>query len=248
MWSSRALVARAARPLPNELEPLVVWDVGLGAAANAMAAILAVEASQDLRQRRPLTLVSFENDLDSLELALDHPGGSSICATRPRGRCCAITAGPTAAANIDWLLLCGDFALRKFEAPPPDIIFFDPFSFKTDSCRCGPCRRFANWPGCAAINRRSSLPTPIPPVCAPPCWLPASMLPRAAARAQKAKRPSACRRARPLNAHGHELLGQNGWTEWRRSDAQAPFGSLADDASWHDAVIQHPQFARPGID
>src|SRR5207244_12459820 len=53
-------------------EPLVIWDVGLGAAANAMAAILAVEsAPQPLRS---MTLVSFENDLDSLQLALANIG------------------------------------------------------------------------------------------------------------------------------------------------------------------------------
>ncbi|MFL6575144.1 MAG: tRNA guanosine(34) transglycosylase Tgt, partial [Povalibacter sp.] len=55
-----------------DVHPLVVWDVGLGAAANAMATIQAVEAMcSDERQRR-LVLVSFENDLDSLKLAMRH--------------------------------------------------------------------------------------------------------------------------------------------------------------------------------
>ena len=50
--------------------PLIVWDVGLGAAANAMAAIRCYE----LRRRQAALfvrcrLVSFENDLDSLRLA-----------------------------------------------------------------------------------------------------------------------------------------------------------------------------------
>ena len=42
--------------------------------------------------------------------------------------------------------------------------------------------------------------------------------------------------------HGHELLGADWLVKWRRSDAQAPFGSSADDASWYDAVSGHPQF------
>ena len=44
--------------------------------------------------------------------------------------------------------------------------------------------------------------------------------------------------------HGHQLLGAEWLDKWRRSDAQTPCGSLADEASWHDAVIQHPQFVR----
>jgi len=39
------------------------------------------------------------------------------------------------------------------------------------------------------------------------------------------------------------LLGQEWLAKWQRSDAQVPFGSRADDASWRDAVLRHPQFA-----
>jgi len=42
--------------------------------------------------------------------------------------------------------------------------------------------------------------------------------------------------------HQHELLGAEWLAKWRRSDAQAPFGSLAEDASWYEAVCGHPQF------
>jgi hypothetical protein len=31
--------------------------------------------------------------------------------------------------------------------------------------------------------------------------------------------------------------------KWRRSDAQAPHGSLPGDSSWLEAVSRHPQFA-----
>jgi queuine tRNA-ribosyltransferase len=53
-------------------EPLVVWDVGLGAAANAMAAIHCYEREATAGPVRPLRIISFENDLDSLKLALLH--------------------------------------------------------------------------------------------------------------------------------------------------------------------------------
>ena len=50
-------------------EPLILWDVGLGAAANAMAAI---ESYENAEPRRRLQIISFENDLDSLRLAAAH--------------------------------------------------------------------------------------------------------------------------------------------------------------------------------
>lgn len=46
---------------------LVVWDVGLGAAHNAMALVRAVEAAG-----ATVELVSFEHDLDAMRLALSH--------------------------------------------------------------------------------------------------------------------------------------------------------------------------------
>jgi queuine tRNA-ribosyltransferase len=42
--------------------------------------------------------------------------------------------------------------------------------------------------------------------------------------------------------HTHELLGAEWLAKWRRSDAKAPFGSLATETSWLEAVSEHPQF------
>jgi len=64
--SEEGLDAKAA------VEPLVIWDVGLGAAANAMAAILCYEAQAVASPVRPMHLISFENDLDPLRLAFQH--------------------------------------------------------------------------------------------------------------------------------------------------------------------------------
>ena len=52
--------------------PLVIWDVGLGAAANAMSAILCYEAQATAGPVRPMHVISFENDLDPLKLAFMH--------------------------------------------------------------------------------------------------------------------------------------------------------------------------------
>src|SRR5476651_1766444 len=65
-------VRLSASENPESAAPLVIWDVGLGAAANAMAAILCYEEQAANDPVRPLKIISFENDLDSLRLAFRH--------------------------------------------------------------------------------------------------------------------------------------------------------------------------------
>ena len=114
---------------------LVIWDVGLGAASNAMAALHCFEqvhAAHGPAALRPLRLVSFECDLDPLKLAvkfashfphLRHGAPHAILET---GR------WTHASGRMQWELLKGDF-LGVFEsAAVPDFIFYDPFSAKTD--------------------------------------------------------------------------------------------------------------------
>jgi len=122
----------AERLRESTSKPLVVWDVGLGAAHNAMAAIQCCEASGNLEQR-PLMLVSFEHDVAALRLALRSPRQF------PHLQCAApnhlLRYGKWGSARVPlvWTLLEGDFRSRLTEAPPPDCIFYDPFSAKTDT-------------------------------------------------------------------------------------------------------------------
>lgn len=124
---------------PATAEPLVIWDVGLGAAANAMAAIRCYEeatagaAAGGGSGLRGLRIVSFESDLDPLRLALRnhrhfpylrHGGPAALLATggwRSRTH-----------AGLEWLLLAGDFAETMTRAPhAPDLVFYDLFSGST---------------------------------------------------------------------------------------------------------------------
>ncbi|MCX6857272.1 MAG: tRNA guanosine(34) transglycosylase Tgt [Verrucomicrobia bacterium] len=52
--------------------PLIVWDLGLGAAAAALALILAYEKIAEEGPVRPMQIVSFCTDVSSLRLALSH--------------------------------------------------------------------------------------------------------------------------------------------------------------------------------
>jgi queuine tRNA-ribosyltransferase len=53
-------------------EPLIVWDIGLGAGAAAISVILAYEAAAQKQSVRPMHIISIANDLDALKLALSH--------------------------------------------------------------------------------------------------------------------------------------------------------------------------------
>ncbi|TDU67226.1 queuine tRNA-ribosyltransferase [Prosthecobacter fusiformis] len=75
-WTEDAHLATHLR-LPagesaEESMPLIVWDIGLGAGAAAIAAILTYEMEADKGPVRPMHIVSLTNDLSPLRLALSH--------------------------------------------------------------------------------------------------------------------------------------------------------------------------------
>ncbi len=123
----------AERVCLTKTNPLVIWDVGLGAAANAMAAIRCYEEQAALGPVRPMHIVSFENDLDSLRLALRHDDKFSYL--RHGGPAGILRRGQWQSkrdAGLSWQLVAGDFLETVAGAPaPPDLIFYDMFSSKT---------------------------------------------------------------------------------------------------------------------
>ncbi len=131
--------ARLAERLPVAAEendpPLVIWDVGLGAAANAMAAINVYESAAATGPVRPLRIVSFENDLDSLRLAFRHD--DKFPYLRHGGPAGILKSGRWLSrqhAGLSWALMPGDFlALIDQTREPPDLIFYDLFSSKNNA-------------------------------------------------------------------------------------------------------------------
>lgn len=115
---------------------LVLWDVGLGVAHNAMAAIRCAEEFWQQAEDNVSTLeiVSFENDLDALKLGIGHVvwfphlkhAGPHMLYKNSHWR--------SRDERVTWDLKYSDFAEElKNPLPLPDIIFFDPFSIKSDS-------------------------------------------------------------------------------------------------------------------
>ena len=110
---------------------VVVFDVGLGAAANALAAVKCHQGR--LRRGIPtptMRLISFENQPSAARFALDeaqtlgYPAGyeEALEALLERGK----TELP---GGLRWELRVGDFTQLVAEEPArADLIFFDPFS------------------------------------------------------------------------------------------------------------------------
>ena len=133
--SERLYVAqsRLAERLLQPGPALVLFDVGLGAAGNAMAAVRAARAAPP--GSRPLVLVSFERELGALSLACSDDGSRRL----------GWSAGETAAARalldggrheepgLSWQLRLGE-ALDRLDAEPlrADVVYWDPFSPKVN--------------------------------------------------------------------------------------------------------------------
>lgn len=114
---------------------LVLFDVGLGAGANALAAIT---CHGQLRRRggpvRPLRLISFENDLSPLRFALAHAAQLGYLLGHEQPLEALLKEGCWKGdGDVEWELRLGDFpALIEEEPRRAEMVFFDPFSPRTN--------------------------------------------------------------------------------------------------------------------
>ncbi len=120
-WIERALAGE---------RPLRVWDVGLGAAHNAMALIRALDG-ENAQVHSEVELVSFEQDLDAFRLALANT--KPFAHLRHPAPHVLEKHGVFTRERLRWQLVEGDFLATFTTQPPPDVIFFDPFSAKVDT-------------------------------------------------------------------------------------------------------------------
>lgn len=134
--SERLYIAQSGLRERLQSEPrtaLTLWDVGLGAASNAMAAIHAYETlAKSGAPLAALHIVSFENDLDALRLALRHPGHFAHLRHPAPHDLLKSGRWMSKHGELIWTLYEGDFLQHLGTAPSPALIFFDPFSYKTD--------------------------------------------------------------------------------------------------------------------
>jgi queuine tRNA-ribosyltransferase len=120
----------------DPMREFVIWDVGLGAATNAMALISAFEReweTVEVGARPRVKLISFENDLDSLRLSMKHPHRFEYLKHGAPFHLLEKGVWKSKCESFEWTLLEGDFMVRLTEAPAPDLIWFDMFSAKVEA-------------------------------------------------------------------------------------------------------------------
>jgi len=107
--------------------PLVVFDVGLGAGSNALAA--RAESERAPAGAALVELVSFERDLGALALALDHGSAFALEGEKAEAARALLACGRHESARTRWRLERGDIleSLAR-EKSRADIVFWDPFS------------------------------------------------------------------------------------------------------------------------
>lgn len=112
--------------------PLVIYDVGLGGGANAIAAL---NFQKDLGSQRPIELVSFENDFSLLTFALSNAEKLSYLAGYEEALNTLRNKNFVAQNKWSWKLIDGDLkeTIRTPNLPPPEIIFYDVYSPQIDA-------------------------------------------------------------------------------------------------------------------
>ncbi len=106
----------------RSVSPLVIYDVGLGIAANSLAAIEALAESSG----RTVEIYSFERHPKALEQALHSPERFEFLRPHVDKLNILLGSGVWSSAEVSWRLLAGDFRAVDLSAlPAADLVYFD---------------------------------------------------------------------------------------------------------------------------
>ena len=233
----------AERARAAEESALVIWDIGLGAATNAMAAILCHEAQASASPVRPMRIVSFENDLDSLRLALRH--NREFIWLRHPGPAAILADGHWQSRQdpgLSWTLVRGDFPATITAAPaPPDLIFFDMFSSNSAADQWTLAAFRPLFAACG--NRAAELFTYTCSTAIRAALLAAGFhIARGSGIGEKRETTVALTPA-ALSDCQHELFGPQWLERWNRSHTKFPSDIPGEQhAAFAEAILGHPQF------
>ncbi len=242
------LAERLLRRTPDDTEPFVVWDVGLGAASNAMAALACAErelATHGAHALRPLHIVSFECDLDPLTLAARHASHFPHLRHRAPHALLRDHRWTHPDGVITWTLHHGDFLAHLETSPAPDLVFYDPFSAKTDTglWTTEVFARLHQHAGARPAELYTySAATSVRVALLRAGWFVAEGV----GTGPKASTTVAFTRIDETTTPPHpaRLLGPDFLTRWRRSHSQFPASLPEQDRpAFARAIETHPQFA-----
>lgn len=125
--------ARLAARLAEGGPPLVLFDIGLGAAANALAALRCARAAPTGSRR--LLVFSFERDLGALALAASVDGAARLqwSAADRAAAVALLEHGAYDEPPFGWRLLAGEALDALARVPQPaDVVFWDPWSKRSN--------------------------------------------------------------------------------------------------------------------
>ena len=225
--------------------PLVLWDVGLGAGANAMAAVRCYEQAAATRRVRALEIVSFDADLDSLRLAFAHRHHFTYLRHGAPAAILGSGSWRSSRGGLSWRLVEGDFfETLAQDLPLPDLVFYDLFSARThaEAWTLASFRRLFE----AFGARDAELFTYTASTAARVAMLGAGFL-VATGRATDDKPESTIaftpRALSDGDAGRHTLLGADWLERWKRSGARYPSDlPEAERGGFEAAILRHPQF------
>jgi tRNA U34 5-methylaminomethyl-2-thiouridine-forming methyltransferase MnmC len=101
----------------------VLYDIGMGTAANALALI------EKWGDEKPLRIVSFEKYPESLEMALGMESDFPFLKPWKSDLRTLLDSKQIQRGNIEWNLVSDDFVSADFETlPKPDLVYFDFYS------------------------------------------------------------------------------------------------------------------------
>ncbi len=145
--------------------PLVLFDVGLGAGSNALAAVRAARALPG--RHRALQVLSFERDTAALAFAVTQEGAARLeyGADDVRAARGLLATGTHEEPGITWRLVAGD-ARETLAACPElaDVVFWDPYSprrdprlwtveaFRAIRARCGPAATLFTYSSATSVR------------------------------------------------------------------------------------------------
>ena len=114
--------SRLLERLRTGSEPLVLWDVGMGTAANVLIALRQLRESPT---HRVFEVHSFESELSGIETALEQSHHFPFLANFTDLVRELLKSKKVTAESFAWTLHEGDFFETMHEASPPDILFYD---------------------------------------------------------------------------------------------------------------------------
>lgn len=229
-----------AERLQVEGPALCVWDVGLGAGTNAIAALTCARALGPL-QRRALHVVSFEIDLAPLRLALGDALGFPFLQPFADAALALMHSGVWQQPLLRWELRLGDAALlwRERSWPLADLVYFDPFSPASNPSLWTPSafqqlRRHTrqDGEGCSLLTYSAATPTRVS------LLLGGFFVGTGAPTGLKKETTVAQTQRRLLS----QPLDRRWLARWERSTSQAPHGQPLDDQI-RVAIREHAQFS-----